>query len=1366
MNCSGCGHENTASAKFCSECGARLRATCPQCGTDAAPTAKFCQECGTALSAPAAAPAAATATSLEEHFQAFQRGLPQSFREQLLTGTEGENRIVTVLFADMSSCVRTTRDLHPEDAADLVNRLLKVMVDALLKYDGRVDRFLGDGVLAVFGAPHSHESDPERAILAALEIREAARTLGLETTAGINTGEVYVGGVGSERHQEVTVMGPVVNLAARLQGRAEPGQVLVGEATHRLTRRAFAFTSQALEIKGIAGPVTAYAADKVLPRPEKVRGIEGLRAELIGRDEEMAQLHEALQDLRRGRGQMVSLIGEAGVGKSRLVNELKAACGGSVKCEVLSPNDVTPNEDPSTLNTQHSTLPALWLEGRCLELGMAASYWPFLDLLREYFGWRQEDNERARAESLVASLRDLVEGGELSEARFEEIVPLLGNLLTLRFGNEWDERLKSASPEQIRYRTFAAIRDLFIVLSRRRPLVLVFDDLHWSDSLSLDLISLLMETVTFTPILMLCIYRPEQEHKCWHLGMVAARKCPDRYTAITLRELSPEQSRRLIEALLTIENLSPTVKATIQERSGGNPFFVEEVIRSLIDTGMVYREGGAWRAREGIEGLSVPESIQSVIQSRVDRLEQDLRHVLQSAAVIGRLFQGRLLGQVMQKEGELERALWELEDLALIYQEQVIPEPEYSFKHALTQETVYQNILRRRRGLFHQQVAAAMEAVYDDSLEQYYEQLAHHYDQSGVDDKAVEYLLKAGDKARRAYLGEEAVRYFQRALQRLEGSALGAARPDWRLQALQGLGQSYEETGRLAEAEERFRQAITVGREMALPAREIVRLFYWLGQVLHWQSRHEERLRLGEEGLALLGEDTESVEAVLMNHAVARGCAAQGDPVRRREFASRNAAILDCLPYSEELRPSYVDVIMLAATEDRDEEVARWLEALEQAAAQHHDLRALGEVHNLTGMCLLRPRGDLQGALARHERALEIFARIGDANSQRWCLGLLRQVALALGELRKAEEYAERGLRAAEDVSDVRDQAHASVTLGTVALCEGAYEKATAAFAQATCLYRDVSPSMAAWGLQCLGRACLAQGDREAAMRHFQEAITLEPNGPTSALSGLEEACEDAAEFRALCRRWRAERPQAGTRPGVQWFLEPAELRIGLRRTLFDLRFDTAARCQAVAESLRSQWTWHDPCGDGAFTVEDGLTLRAPNGRDLAGRNMSAPRLLRPVSGDLAVQATCTLTRGQSPTIGGILLWKDRENYLRLERGTRGRHEICFRAVVGGKSSTVGRGRLALSAQPAADGAETGPPIERVFLRLERLKRGVDAFCSADGQQWFTLGYIEFPVEDPIEIGLYASGMLERVISPGAYPEGTAIRFEAFQVWV
>ena len=350
-----------------------------------------------------------------------------------------------------------------------------------------------------------------------------------------------------------------------------------------------------------------------LSKPGKVRGIEGLRAELIGRDDEFGKLKKSLTEVLKGKGGMVSLIAEAGIGKSRLVTELKEYIGSE-----------------SAIDNPKSEI--LWLEGRCLELGMTASYWSFIDIFHEYFAWSSEDNENERARSIVSALGDMVKRGDLSQERSSEMGPLLGNLLSVRFGNEWDEKLKGASPKQIQHRTFTAVADFFQAVAKGRPVILVFEDLHWADSVSLDLISVLMELLKGGALLLLCVYRPEKEHKCWDLANIARRKCPEGYTELFLRELTPGQSARLVESLLTIENLPSSMKELILNKSQGNPFFVEEVIRSLIDRDLVYREGEDWKAREEISDLDVPDMVQSLVLARVDRLEVDSKNVLEYAS--------------------------------------------------------------------------------------------------------------------------------------------------------------------------------------------------------------------------------------------------------------------------------------------------------------------------------------------------------------------------------------------------------------------------------------------------------------------------------------------------------------------------------------------------------------------------------------------------------------------------------------------------------------------------------------------------------------------------------------------------------------
>jgi class 3 adenylate cyclase len=592
----------------------------------------------------------------------------------------------------------------------------------------------------VFGEARTQEADPELAIRAAIGMQRNAEDVGLQVAVGINTGEVVVGGIDGETGVPFTLVSTVVDLSADLAARAERGQILVGETTYTFTREAFQFTRLAANVRGATQNVSAYRVDGLLREPRKARGIEGLRAELIGRDNELARLTEVLAEALHGRGQMVSIIGQAGVGKSRLVAELRKCARGGGGAEPL------------------------WLEGRCLGLGTAVSYAPFSDILRAYFAWGAREADRRRYERITSSLEDMVSRGDLAEGPVEDMAALLANLLSIRSGAERQEQLQNEDPEHVRWRTFAAVRDFFAALSRQQPVVLVFEDLHWADSLSLDLISLLMESLSSFALLLVCVYRPEQEHRCWHLGTVAGQKCRERYTELHVRELGRTHSQRLAKSLLGTPDLPPEVEDLTLARGQGNPFFIEEVVRSLIDAGVLTLEGGGWQSRGTVKTVGIPESVQSVILSRVDLLEEGWRHVLEVASVIGRVFPRRVLAQAIRPDVDLEQALWALEGRELIYQERTIPEVEYSFKHVLAQETVYHGLVRSRREALHRRVAAGMEALYADNLDEVCERLAHHYERGQDVERAIGYMIRAGEKARSRFANEEAIAHLSRGL--------------------------------------------------------------------------------------------------------------------------------------------------------------------------------------------------------------------------------------------------------------------------------------------------------------------------------------------------------------------------------------------------------------------------------------------------------------------------------------------------------------------------------------------------------------------------------------------------------------------------
>ncbi|MCX5748631.1 MAG: AAA family ATPase, partial [Candidatus Saganbacteria bacterium] len=431
------------------------------------------------------------------------------------------------------------------------------------------------------------------------------------------------------------------------------------------------------------------------------------------------EVKESVDEWLNGHGQIVSVIGEAGIGKSRLVSELKAY--------------LASREDKQFQ----------YLEGRCVSIGQPISYLPFIDILRTYFSLGEIDDMTDMAQKVVDGTKQIFPDSA------DEALQFLGHLLSIQFGNEIDDKLKFATPEQ-------KLRDMFSEMAKKQPLMLILEDLHWADELSLDLVSHLMDGLSHAPLMIVCVYRPERDSRAMKLGDQAQRKCLDKYTEITLKPLSRLQSRQLVEDLLAIDNLPEAVRDVILQKSEGNPFFIEEVIRSLIEQEFVYQENESWKAKAEIKDINVPDTIQSVVLSRVDRLKEEARYVLQCASVIGRLFRYRLLDHLTQYESKLDNYLNEFEERDLVYEERAVPELEYAFKHAFTQEATYQGILERGRKAFHSQVALGIEKLYQERLEDYYDELAHHYSKSDNAGKAVEYMLKAGEKAKRNYANESA----------------------------------------------------------------------------------------------------------------------------------------------------------------------------------------------------------------------------------------------------------------------------------------------------------------------------------------------------------------------------------------------------------------------------------------------------------------------------------------------------------------------------------------------------------------------------------------------------------------------------------
>jgi class 3 adenylate cyclase/tetratricopeptide (TPR) repeat protein len=826
MKCPKCDFDNPNEMQFCGKCGSKLIMPCPKCGSVNPPEFQFCGKCGTKIAEDLIAEI--KLPKLEDMQDKLY--IPEPLRQRMDNAKQelqGENRLVTALFADISGFTPLSNRHSNEKVVDIVNQCFKVIIDTVFRYEGDPNRFIGDSVLAFFGAPIAHENDPERAIMAALEIRDKVKELSLNVSIGINTGMMYFGPIGTSDHHEISAYGPDINLAKRLQEYAGSGQILVGPGTHKFAKRAFDFQqTSSLTLKGIDKSTIAFEALRQKIRPEKLRGIEGLYADMIGREKEFAEIMDAVDSWFSGHGQIINVIGEAGIGKSRLVRELKK--GIDRKGELY-----------------------LWLEGRCLSIGQPVSYWPFIDMFRTLFNLEERDSESEASQKV----RDVIL--KLFPTRAVDILPFIGHLMSVKFGDELDRKLESYTSEQIRHQMMVRLRDVFVALAKEKPLLLIFEDLHWSDDLSLDLISMLMDELITSPIMLICVYRPEKDHRCSTLSTLAQRKCFESYTELQIQKLTKIQSSRLVQALLAIDCLSDEVREMILVKSEGNPFFIEEVIRSLMDKGLISREGESWIAREKITNIDVPDTIHGVIMERVDRLESETKYVLQCASVIGRLFRYNLLSHLTSHERELDGYMQELENKDLVYEERSIPELEYTFKHALTQEATYQTILSQRRKGFHHHVAEGIEGLYNDKIEDFYEELAYHYKISDDVEKTIEYLIKAGVKSASNFANQDAVKYFDEA-EELIGRSKLPHREDKSL-LYENRGQALQYIGNWTKALKDYEEALKWCDDPHSRA-EIYRKMGWLeAEELQDKTRAQKHLELG---LKELPEDDRSIEMV------------------------------------------------------------------------------------------------------------------------------------------------------------------------------------------------------------------------------------------------------------------------------------------------------------------------------------------------------------------------------------------------------------------------------------------------------------------------------------------------------------------------
>jgi class 3 adenylate cyclase/tetratricopeptide (TPR) repeat protein len=1035
VKCLKCQTENPDDAQFCGVCGQDLKKEnlCSNCGHINPENFRFCNKCGRDLRTPSETPPIDYAQP--------QSYTPKHLADKILntrSSLEGERKLVTVMFTDVAGFTSLSEKLEPEEVHQIMEGCLRILMDEIHQYEGTINQFTGDGVMALFGAPLAHENHAQRACYAALAIQKDLAEYGekikkdynqeFRMRIGLNSGPVVVGSIGDDLHMDYTAIGDTINLASRMEGLAQPGSVLLSRNTQRLVKDYFDLKPIGpLEVKGKEELQEAFELVKAGGAATRLEAsmARGL-TRFVGRENSMAALIEAYEKVKNSTGQVVGMVGEAGVGKSRLLFEFRHRL---------------PQEEFG------------YLEGHCIHYGGAMPYLPILDLLRSFFEIREGEREmiiRKRVKERILGLDEKLLG----------IISPIQDLLSLKVE---DEAYLKLEPKQRREKVFEALRDLLIRESQERSLILVIEDLHWIDKTSEEFLDYLIGWLAHVKVMLVLLYRPEYTHSWGNKSY---------FNRIGLDQLTLKSSAELVKAILEGGETAPELSNLILNRAAGNPLFMEELTHSLLENGSIQRTGDQYVLSKKSSDLQVPETIQGIIAARIDRLEDNLKRIMQVASVIGREFAFRILQSISDLKEDLKSELLNLQGLELIYEKSLFPELEYVFKHALTQEVAYNSLLSNRRKDIHKRIGRAIEELYTTNLEEFYEVLAYHYSKSEEMEKACNYVKLSGEKAMKGYALWEAFDFYKEAVELLNKLPDTKDKKKKLIEVLNLMGTPFTFLGFPELSLPYFQQGERLAKELG-DTSHLAGFYYMLGMYYDYKGDHLTAISYSEEGFeaARKAQDIEMMVQLGMSL------------INSYQSSCRHREIVDKMP----------EVIHL----------------IEKTGRENDSFMSPTSITPYSFFCGLSCNsfsilGNFDEGKALAEKALRIAERVGDPVNLGFVQMFYGLFFYWKGDWKSAKEHIEISLAYFEEAKFYMLIIIDLCSLGLVHSYLGDPETARTQAEKGIQMYRDLGiEGYLSYYLWVMGSIYLDSGDLESAQTSMEEAVRLSRKNNEKGFEGL-----------------------------------------------------------------------------------------------------------------------------------------------------------------------------------------------------------------------------------------------------------------------